>query len=95
MRHLCLLIDNNYLDRSVDKFTKDIKTNLLPEKSAIALSNRPNSCRQTTKTVDEFGQEIEYLLSEITISQSEGDSNAASVLGKVYKNWLLRLLQTD
>lgn len=68
---------------SVEELVTDMRTHLLTKKSAIALSNSLNTCRQNTKTVDEFGQEIERLVSELTISQSEGDSNATSVLTKV------------
>lgn len=68
---------------SVEELVKDMRTHLLTKKSAIALSNNLNTCRQNTNTVDEFGQEIEKLVNELTISQSEGDTDATSVLTKV------------
>lgn len=68
---------------SVDLLVKDIKLHLLTKKSAPALSTQLHTVKQNHRNIQEFGQEIEQLLVNLTLSQADGDDEAVKVLTKV------------
>lgn len=60
---------------SVNALIKDIRDNYVTKKSATTLSMQLHQARQLNKSVTEFGQEIEQLLSDLTLSQAGDDDN--------------------
>lgn len=65
---------------NVNNLIKDMRIHLLATKSEAVLSSELHSAKQKGKTIDEFGKNIETLLSELTISQAKGDDNATTIL---------------
>lgn len=68
---------------SVDLLVKDIQEHFITKRSAIVLSNQLHQCSQKEKTIDEFGNEIEQLLSELTLAQSGNDDTLLQALRPV------------
>lgn len=65
---------------SVELLLRDMRTYLLTRKSDTALQSSLQKARQGEKSVKEFGEEIEKLFVDLTISQANGDENAYKVL---------------
>lgn len=65
---------------SVELLLEDMRKYLLTRKSDTALQSRLQKATQGEKSVTEFGQEIEKLFVDLTISQANGDDKAYEVL---------------
>lgn len=65
---------------SVDLLLKDMHTHLLTRKSDTALQSQLQKIKQGDRSVKEFGEEIEKLFVDLTISQANGDQAAYKVL---------------
>lgn len=65
---------------AVSDLVKDLKLNLLPKKSFTAIQSRIQNSTQGWRSIDEYGTELEKLMTDLTISQAEGDSSKYSVL---------------
>ncbi|KAL3281661.1 hypothetical protein HHI36_004867 [Cryptolaemus montrouzieri] len=59
---------------------KDMRSKLLTKHSATAFSVEFHNAKQNSKSVNEIGRMIEALMVDLTISQSEGDADAAKIL---------------
>lgn len=57
-----------------------IKCRLLTKKSTAALSLQLHNAKQNRRSIDQFGKSIEELMIDLTLAQSDGDDNAATVL---------------
>ncbi|KAK9730845.1 Integrase zinc binding domain [Popillia japonica] len=68
---------------SVDELIKDIRTNFVARKSATTISTQLHQIKQQNKTLSEFGQEIEQLLSDLTLAQADGNENLLNYLRPV------------
>lgn len=74
------------LQKSYDDITglvQDMQKHLLPKKSETALSVELHNCKQGNKSVEEFGKSIEYLFTQLTLTQANGDEASAKILTKV------------
>ncbi len=69
--------DNNQL------LIADIKTHFLTKRSATTLSSKLSNARQGSKSLDEFGKNVEELLVDLTITQADGNANAVGILRNV------------
>lgn len=67
---------------TVGDLIRDMRTHLLSSKSAAALSIELHNIKQNNKTIDDYGKEIEELLVNLTIAQSDGDAEVSSILRK-------------
>lgn len=65
---------------NVKQMVDDMKMHLLTKKSATALQKQIMTITQGHKTIEQFGQEIEGLFVNLTISQANGNTEAYSVL---------------
>lgn len=68
---------------SVDMLVEDIQSNFITKKSATVLSSQLHHSQQLHKSVDEYGKEIEKLLSELTLAQAGSDENLLKLLRPV------------
>lgn len=68
----------------------DIKRHLLTKKSPTALHAQLIKERQGTSSIDEYGERLEKLFVDLTISQADGDSNAFSVLKPINEKLAIR-----
>ncbi|KAK9752544.1 Retrotransposon gag protein [Popillia japonica] len=68
---------------SVDELIKDIRNNFVARKSATTISTQLHQIKQQNKTLSEFGQEIEQLLSDLTLAQADGNENLLNYLRPV------------
>lgn len=68
---------------SNDLLVTDLRLHFTTKKSATALSSKLNNIKQGQKSVEEFGKTIEELMTDLTISQSGGDSGVADILRPV------------
>lgn len=65
---------------SVKELISDMQKHLLSRKSDSALHAQLLRARQDNKTIEEFGKQVETLFSELTISQSNGESDKFTIL---------------
>lgn len=65
---------------TVEALIKDIKQTLLTKKSFTAIQSRLQTITQGYRSVAQYGVEVEKLLSDLTISQADGDNTKYSVL---------------
>lgn len=69
---------------TIDALIKDIKTNFITIKSATTLSNQLHNAQQISgKSLSQFGQHIEQLLSDLTIAQAGNDRDLLKSLRPV------------
>lgn len=61
----------------------DLKNYFITKKSVSYLSTQLNNAKQGGKSIDLFGKSIEELLTDLTITQSEGNETALKILGDV------------
>lgn len=77
-RNAKLRIANSY--KTVGDLVKDLRNNLLPKKSFTAIQTQLQNVKQGSKSIDEYGTEIEKLFTDLTIAQAEDDPIAFEVL---------------
>nr|XP_022915548.1 uncharacterized protein MAL13P1.304-like [Onthophagus taurus] len=65
---------------TVETLVRDIRENFTTRKSATTLSNQLHNSLQQSKTVDDFGRDIEQLLTDLTFAQAGDDENLLSSL---------------
>lgn len=65
---------------TVTELVDDMKKMLLPQKSATALQNQLLNAKQNDMSLNDYGNKIAELFTELTISQSGGNSDNYKVL---------------
>ncbi|XP_037296740.1 uncharacterized protein LOC119189971 [Manduca sexta] len=73
-----LRITGNY--KSIEELIKDMRCHLLTKKSFMAIQTKLLHLQQGSTSIEEYGTEIERLFTELTLSQSEGNSDTAGIL---------------
>ncbi|KAI4470028.1 hypothetical protein MML48_1g03798 [Holotrichia oblita] len=68
---------------TVDSLVSDIQKNFITKKSATTISNQLHNAKQFSKSIGEFGSEIEQLFSDLTLAQAENDENLVKSLRSV------------
>lgn len=66
-----------------DALISDLKAHFITKQSASALSFQMNNSRQGSRSIEEFGKNIEELLMNLTISQADDDADSLPILSKV------------
>lgn len=65
---------------TVQNLIIDMRKNLLPKKSATAIQNKMQTIRQGETSIDDFGHQLSKMFVDLTIAQSDGNSNAYTIL---------------
>lgn len=65
---------------SVGDLVKDLRQHFITVKSYTSLHTQLVKCTQNRKTIDDFGNELEKLFTDLTISQAEGEPTTYGVL---------------
>lgn len=65
---------------NAETLVQDIRENLLPKKSPVALQTQLFKTNQGRRTIEKYGTELEELFVNLTIAQSEGNSANYEVL---------------
>lgn len=73
-----LKLAQNYGD--VTELLQDMKNCLLPKKSTTSLQKQLLSLKQNDMSIDEFGKKLSEMFVELTITQSDNNSESYSVL---------------
>lgn len=73
-----LRLNNTY--NTIPEMVAEMKKHLLTTKSSTALQKKLFNCYQGTKTVDQFGSELEQLFVNLTIAQANGEDSTYSIL---------------
>lgn len=73
-----LKMESNYT--SVSALLLDMKSLLLPKKSATAIQCKLQNIRQNELSVSEYGKEITELFADLTVSQADGNSDHYAIL---------------
>lgn len=68
---------------SVENLIKDMKDNFVTKKSATTISNLLHNARQQGNTIAEFANNIEQLLSDLSLAQAGNDEDLLKVLRPV------------
>uniref|UniRef100_A0A1Y1KWR7 Uncharacterized protein n=1 Tax=Photinus pyralis TaxID=7054 RepID=A0A1Y1KWR7_PHOPY len=65
-----------------DQLIKDLQDHFLPKISTAAVSAELHKAKQKTQTIDDFGKQIENLLTKLTIAQADGNNQLFPILQK-------------
>ncbi|KAI4456593.1 hypothetical protein MML48_8g00003462 [Holotrichia oblita] len=68
---------------SIKDLVKDIQDNFISKKSATTLFNQLHQARQHEKSISQFGNEIDQLLSDLTLAQAGNDQTLLTTLRPV------------
>lgn len=75
---------------SVGDMITDFRKKLLTTKSFTAIHNQIQSLNQGFRSIDDYGSQLEKLLTELNISQSEGDSAKCAVLKPINEKMIIK-----
>jgi hypothetical protein len=75
---------------TVSDLIGDIKKYLLPKKSYTAILSQLQRCRQGNRSIEDFGNEIEQLFANPTLTQADGDSAAHDILRPINEKTTIR-----
>ncbi|KAH9633129.1 hypothetical protein HF086_014453 [Spodoptera exigua] len=65
---------------SVSSLVQDMRSELLPKKAATAIQTKLQKIRQHEKSISNYGEEINELFVDLTISQANGDTKCYEIL---------------
>ncbi|XP_026729233.1 uncharacterized protein LOC113496153 [Trichoplusia ni] len=71
---------------SVDDLITDMRKELLPRKSATAISSKLEHIKQNDLSISDFGNQLSELFVDLTISQANGKSENYSILKPLNEN---------
>lgn len=83
-----LKLGTNY--DTVPNLINDMRKLLLPKKSASALQKQFLNCKQNNLSIDAFGKMLSEMFVELTVSQSDGDSEKFNVLKSINEKQAIR-----
>lgn len=75
---------------NISDLIKDMRTELLPQKSAPAIQNKLQQIRQNDLSIQEYGKEITELFTELTITQSNGNPDSFNILRPVNEKYAIK-----
>lgn len=75
---------------TISDMINDFKTKLLIKKSFTAIQNKIQSLNQGHRTIEEYGSELERLLTDLNISQAEGDAAKCAILKPINEKMVLK-----
>lgn len=75
---------------SVQDLLQDMRKELLPKKSAIAIQYQMQSIRQGDDSIDEYGKKLAEMFVNLTVSQSEGNPDTFKILKKLNENHAIK-----
>lgn len=73
-----LRIDPSYT--TIKDLVTDMKKHLLTRKSDTALQSRLQNVKQNNRSISDFGEEVERLFTDLTISQADGNTDHYKIL---------------
>lgn len=76
--------------KTIENLIKDLKQHCLTKKSFMAIQTQLQNIKQESRSIDEYGTEIEKLFTELTISQADGNSEAFSVLKPLNEKYAIK-----
>lgn len=80
---------NDQYDRVSDLLT-DMKRILLPQKSASSLQKQLLNFRQNDMSIDDFGKKLSEMFVDLTISQSDGNTEKYNILKAINEKQAIR-----
>lgn len=75
---------------NVKDMLTDFRKNLLSTKSFMAIQDQIQSINQGFKSIDEYGSQLEKLLTELNISQADGDAAKIQVLKPINEKMVVK-----
>lgn len=83
-----LRLNSNY--SNVTDLIKDMREQLLTRKSAPAIQSKLQKSRQNDLGIDDYGKEITELFTELTISQSNGNTDCYKILKPINEQFAIK-----
>lgn len=75
---------------SITALVRDMRCNLLTQKSATSIHAQLQSLRQNSKSIEKFGTEIENLFVDLTISQANGNPDTYNILRPINEKMAIK-----
>lgn len=75
---------------TISDMIKDFRIKLLIKKSFTAVQNQIQALNQGYRTIEEYGSELEKLLTDLNISQAEGDAAKCAILKPINEKMVLK-----
>lgn len=83
-----LRLKSNYA--SVDELICDLRRELLPLKSPIAIQNQLQQFNQNNLSIEDYGKKLSELFVDLTISQAKGDPQSYKVLKPLNEKFVIK-----
>ncbi|XP_072932532.1 uncharacterized protein [Epargyreus clarus] len=83
-----LRLDSNY--STVSGLIKDMRIHLLTQKSAPAIQSKLQMSKQNDLTIHDYGKEITEMFTELTISQSNGNTDSYKILKPINEKFAIK-----
>lgn len=75
---------------NVQDLVNDLRKYLLPKKSFMAIQTQLQNIHQGSRSIEEYGSEVEKLFTELTISQADGKTDAFSILKPINETFAIK-----
>ncbi|KAF9788853.1 hypothetical protein SFRURICE_018429 [Spodoptera frugiperda] len=75
---------------TVTDLINDMRKELLPQKSAPAIQDKLQKCRQNNLNIQDYGKEITEMFVELTIAQSSGNSDCYNILKPLNEKYAIK-----
>ncbi|KAH9645658.1 hypothetical protein HF086_005307 [Spodoptera exigua] len=83
-----LRISSSY--KNIQNLIDDLRKYLLPKKSYMAIQTQLHNIQQGSKSIEDYGSEVEKLFTELTITQAEGKSDAFAILKPINESFAIK-----
>ncbi|KAJ8703696.1 hypothetical protein PYW08_016863 [Mythimna loreyi] len=83
-----LRVSSSY--KNVQDLIDDLRKYLLPKKSFMAIQTQLQNIQQGSRSIEEYGSEVEKLFTELTIAQADGKTEAFSILKPINESFAIK-----
>lgn len=83
-----LRISSSY--KTIQELIIDLRKYLLPKKSFMAIQTQLQNIQQGSRSIEDYGTEVEKLLTELTITQADGKEEILSILKPINETFAIK-----
>lgn len=76
--------------KTIQELIDDLRKFLIPRKSFMAIQTKLQNVQQGSRSIEEYGTEVEKLFTELTITQADGKEEIVSILKPINETFAIK-----
>ncbi|CAG4935729.1 unnamed protein product [Parnassius apollo] len=76
--------------KTIQELIDDMRKYLLPKKSFMAIQTKLQNIQQGSRSIEDYGTEVEKLFTELTITQADGKEEVFSILKPINESFAIK-----